>query len=72
MLSESMKSWDLTGIHVEEVDIDQNRDAAITYGIRGVPTLIIVDENNNVLGRRSGMLSENEFKNWAGSNLLLG
>ncbi len=62
MLAESMKEWNLNGVHVEEIDIDHNRDSAIEYGVRGVPTVIVLDDNNNVLRRRSGLMSEAQFK----------
>ena len=46
---------------MEEIDIDQNRDLAIQYGIRGVPTLVIVDEEGKEVSRKSGMLMENQL-----------
>ena len=46
---------------MEEVDIDQNQDLAIQYGIRGVPTLVIVDEEGKEVSRKSGMLMENQL-----------
>lgn len=46
---------------MEEVDIDQNQDLAIKYGIRGVPTLVIVDEEGKEVSRKSGMLMENQL-----------
>ena len=48
-------------IPMEEIDIDQNRDLAIQYGIRGVPTLVIVDEEGKEVSRKSGMLMENQL-----------
>ena len=46
---------------MEEVDIDQNQELAIPYGIRGVPTLVIVDEEGKEVSRKSGMLMENQL-----------
>lgn len=43
---------------LEEVDIDQNQELAVKYGIRGVPTLVIVDEEGKEVKRQSGMLME--------------
>jgi predicted DsbA family dithiol-disulfide isomerase len=39
---------------VEVIDVDQNTAAAVEYGIRGVPHLILLDENNNILKRVGG------------------
>ena len=47
---------------VEEIDIDEHRDTTIHYGIRGVPTLILLDENENVIKRISGVMDENKLK----------
>ena len=42
---------------VEVIDVDQNSAAAIEYGIRGVPHLILLDENNNIVKRVGGNVS---------------
>ena len=43
---------------VDIVDIDTNRDACIEDGIRGVPHLILMDENNNIVTRVGGMVTK--------------
>jgi thioredoxin 1 len=43
---------------VEEVDIDANMALAKQYGIRGVPTLVIVDDEGKEVKRQSGMMTE--------------
>lgn len=43
---------------VEVIDIDQNSDAAMEYGIRSVPHLILLDENNNIIKRVGGNVSK--------------
>jgi thioredoxin 1 len=35
-----------TNIPIEVIDIDEQPDVATEYGIRGVPTLVMVEENN--------------------------
>ena len=47
---------------VAEINIDENMDAAITYGVRGVPTMILVDENENEIKRIVGYLNESKLK----------
>jgi thioredoxin-related protein len=43
---------------VEVIDVDQNSSAAVEYGIRGVPHLILLDENNNIIKRIGGFVSK--------------
>lgn len=43
---------------VEVIDVDQNSAAAVEYGIRGVPHLILLDENNNIVKRVSGNVAK--------------
>jgi predicted DsbA family dithiol-disulfide isomerase len=43
---------------VEVIDVDQNQAAAVEYGIRGVPHLILLDENNNIVKRVSGNVAK--------------
>ena len=48
-----------TKIPIEIVDIDVHQEVAIEFGIRGVPTLVKVDENGNVTGRMVGVKAKN-------------
>ena len=48
-----------TNIPIEVVDIDAHQDVAIEYGIRGVPTLVKVDNNGNITGRMVGVKAKN-------------
>ena len=45
-------------IEVEEVDIDDNIMMAQQFNVRSVPTLVIVDEQENELKRHVGLLNE--------------
>lgn len=59
----------LTDISVEkiEVDIDQNPSLAEQYGIRGLPTLIVLDNDGNELSRKVGALSAPQIQQWLDS-----
>ena len=48
-----------TKIPIEVVDIDVHQEVAIEFGIRGVPTLVKVDENGHVTGRMVGVKAKN-------------
>ena len=62
-LAMNLESAELA-IPVEVVDIDVLSDVAIEYGIRSVPTLVMV-EDGTILKRTSGMLSVQQLKEWA-------
>ena len=46
---------------IEDIDIEQNMELAQKYGIRGVPALVIVDEDGKEVKRQSGMLMEDKL-----------
>jgi thiol-disulfide isomerase/thioredoxin len=48
---------------VEVIDIDTNNELAVEYGIRGVPTLVMLDENIEVK-RIVGSKTVNELQAW--------
>jgi thioredoxin 1 len=48
---------------IEVIDIDIHSDLAIDYGIRSVPTLVIVDEHVEVK-RMTGLVTKEVLKNW--------
>lgn len=45
---------------IENVDIDKDMETAIKYGVRGVPTMVLVDDNGTELKRKVGMMQEQE------------
>ena len=48
-------------IPIEEIDIDKDSDSAVLYGIRSVPTMILLDSNNNELKRVVGSLNQTDL-----------
>ena len=55
-----------TDVPIEVVDIDVHPEVAQEYRVRGVPTLVMVDENNEVK-RVSGMRTTKELTEWIGT-----
>lgn len=47
--------------NVVEIDVDEDPVAAAKYGIRGVPTLILVDDNGNEIKRVTGALGTDKL-----------
>lgn len=52
------------GQEVEEVDVDENEELAAKYGIRGVPTMVMLDESGNEISRLVGAKSTPELTKW--------
>jgi len=48
---------------IEVIDIDEHQDLAIQYGVRGVPTLVML-ENDAEVKRIVGMQTEGFLKEW--------
>ena len=46
----------------EEVDIEENEEIAEKYLVRSVPTTVILDENNSVIHKASGLLTKNNLE----------
>lgn len=62
MLTNTLKEID-TDVPVSEIDIDEHMDAAREFGIRGVPTLVML-EGNTEIKRKSGMMKKSELEAW--------
>ena len=41
-------------INYEKIDVDNNQDLSIQYGVRNIPTLVLV-ENGEAIGRLTGL-----------------
>ncbi len=54
------------GVPVEDMDVDQEQVLARSYGVRGVPTVILVDATGKALKRFSGVKSQDYIKDWLG------
>lgn len=65
MLAKTLEDVE-TQIPIEVIDIDENQELAMDYGIRGVPTLIMLDGDIEVK-RVSGMLMKNQLSEWLGA-----
>ena len=62
MLAKNLESIN-TEVPIEVIDIDENQQLAIDYGVRGVPTLVMLDENIEVK-RMVGMNSLKQLEDW--------
>jgi thioredoxin 1 len=49
-----------TGANIQKIDVDNNKDIAINYGVMSVPTLIF-ERDGVVVNKRTGVCSYNEL-----------
>jgi thioredoxin 1 len=61
-LSKTLENMDIK-IPIDVVDIDEDSNAAIEYGIRSVPTLLIV-EDGTVIKRMVGLKTAEQLGVW--------
>lgn len=62
MLSNTLKEVDLSGYEFVEIDVDEQRDLAMKYNIRGVPVLVVEDDNGNELRRTVGNKNKTQLQ----------
>ena len=60
-LAGNMKHVDFGDVEVKEVDIDENFDEAKKFNIRGVPTLVLLEDDVEVK-RTSGVLMADKIE----------
>ena len=46
---------------VVSFDIDQEMMTAVNYGVRGVPTMVLVDDDGKEIKRQSGYVTEEQL-----------
>ena len=56
-----MKHVDFKDVELKEIDIDENLDEAKKYGIRGVPTMVLLNDGVEV-GRKSGVMMADKIE----------
>jgi thioredoxin 1 len=52
-----------TNIPIEVIDIDVHSDIAVEYGIRSVPTLVMLEDNIEIK-RMSGTKQQEQLNEW--------
>jgi len=51
MLSKTLENFDVEGVEIAKLDIDESRDLAMKFGVRSVPLLVLFENGEEV--RRS-------------------
>ena len=66
VLTNLLKDVDLSGIEVVPINIDVDTASAKAYGVRGLPTLITLDETGEETKRISGALTKDQLMKFLG------
>lgn len=61
ILSRTLNSIEDISIPIKEIDIDQEIDLAAKYNIRGIPTMVMLEDGNEIK-RVSGTISVEKVK----------
>ena len=48
-------------INYQKIDVDNNQDLSIQYGVRNIPTLVLLDETGEVKGRKVGLQTKQDI-----------
>ena len=51
-------------INYRKIDVDSNQDMSIKYGVRNVPSLVLIDENGTELNRMVGVQPDQAILNF--------
>ena len=62
MLSKIMEGMSDLNTEIVNVNVDNDQETAVKYGIRGVPTMVVVDDEGKEVRRKVGMMSEAELR----------
>lgn len=55
---------DKISTQIEDVNIDENIMLAQQFGIRSVPTMVLVDDQENEIKRHVGLMNEAQLLEW--------
>ena len=62
MLSKTLEDVE-TDVEFEDIDIDEQMDLAKQYGVRGVPTMVMLNDGVEVK-RVSGYMTKEKLEEW--------
>lgn len=67
-LTKTLQSVNLTGFELREVDVEENQVLAAKYGVKNVPTMVMVDDSGNVKSILVGTKSKTAVEEWLSTN----
>jgi len=48
-------------VNYQKIDVDNNQNLSIKYGVRNIPTLVLVDSSGNELNRSTGVMQKQQI-----------
>jgi thioredoxin 1 len=48
-------------VNYQKIDVDNNQELSIKYGVRNIPTLVLVDGSGNELNRSTGVMQKQQI-----------
>ena len=63
MLGPIMEKVKNNGINVQKIDVDTNNDLVSQFGIRNIPTIVLIDDSNKEHARMAGVQTEQRYIN---------
>ena len=63
-LTKTLQSVNLDGFELQEVDIEENQVLAAKYGIRTVPTMVMVDDSWQLKSTLVGTKTKADIEAW--------
>jgi len=48
-------------VNWEKIDVDSNSELSVKYGVRNIPTLILIDSNGIELNRSTGVIQKQQI-----------
>jgi thioredoxin 1 len=45
----------------EKINVDNNQELSIKYGVRNIPTLVLIDGDGNELNRSTGVIQKQQI-----------
>ena len=48
-------------VNYQKIDVDNNQELSIKYGVRNIPTLVLVDSSGNELNRSTGVMQKQQI-----------
>jgi thioredoxin 1 len=67
-LTKTLQDVNLAGFELQEVDVEENQELAAKYGIRNVPTMVMVDDSGVLKSISVGTKSKADIEAWLSTN----
>lgn len=67
-LTKTLQDVNLAGFELQEVDVEENQELAAKYGVRNLPTMVMVDDSGNVKSILVGTNPKASIEAWLSTN----